>query len=168
MTQPAPTEDRVRAALAEQPKAALERIADAAGVTVAEVVRHLPEGEAVCIDGAHFVEVMGDLTDWGAVTLIVNTGDVVLEARGEIPAGSLGRGYYNLHGKPIGGHLKADACGMIAFVSRELFSAMTHSIQFYAKAGHCMFKVYLGRDENRAMRPEQIERFVALRDRLAG
>lgn len=54
------------------------------------------------------------MTGWGEATLVVNTGDVVLEARGELPAGQLAHGWYNLHGKPIGGHLKADRCKLIA------------------------------------------------------
>ncbi|NGP54523.1 heme utilization cystosolic carrier protein HutX [Thioalkalivibrio sp. XN8] len=158
---------RIEATLAESPTAPLETIAERAGVTVADVVRRLPAGEAVCVDGEHFVEVMKELTHWGEITFIVNTGDVILEARGEVPEGSVGRGFYNLNGKPIGGHLKADACGMIAFVSRQLFGSPTRSIQFYGHAGHCLFKVYLGRDEERQIKADQVEKFVALREQLA-
>jgi hypothetical protein len=157
---------RLESALSEKPTATLEDIAEIAGVSVADVVRQLPGGEAVCADGCHFVDVMKAMAEWGEITFIVNTGDVILEARGELPDGSLGRGYYNLHGKPIGGHLKADACAMIAFVSRQLFRSLTHSVQFYNREGQCMFKVYLGRDENRQMQPEQIEKYNVLRDRF--
>ena len=168
MTDPDPdTAAAIAAALTETPNAALEDIAARAGVRVADVVRALPGGEATCVGGEHFVDVMQDIAGWGEVTFIVNTGDVIFEAKGQVPQGSLGQGYYNLHGAPIGGHLKADACTMIAFVTRRLFSSETRSVQFYSDSGGCMFKIYLGRDGNRALLPDQIARFRILRDSFA-
>jgi putative heme utilization carrier protein HutX len=171
LTEEAHEEDRteaIRSALASKPGAALEDIAQAAGCSFAEVLRALPPEEAIGIDGSHFVEVMQAISQWGEITLVVNSGDVILEVKGELPAGSLGHGYYNLHGKPIGGHLRADACATIAFVSRKLFGSDTHSVQFIAPAGHCLFKIYLGRDAARCLIPEQVLAFTGLRARLAG
>ncbi|MBY6049789.1 heme utilization cystosolic carrier protein HutX [Vannielia litorea] len=155
------------AAFAEKPMAPLEDIARMAGTSVAEVLHNLPGGEATCIAGTHFIEVMQEMRSWGEVTFIVNTGDVVLEVKAPIPDGSEGRGYYNLSGKPLHGHLKIDACETIAFVSREMMGRLGHSVQFYSFDGNCMFKVYLGRDENRAFLPGQEAAFAKLRDRMA-
>ncbi|MFV0490648.1 MAG: heme utilization cystosolic carrier protein HutX, partial [Pseudorhodobacter sp.] len=149
---------RIKTAMAETPTAALEDIARAAGTNVASVLRALPEGEAHCIPGAHFVSVMDSFGDWGDMTLIVNTGNVILEAKGQV-TGSVGRGFYNLGGKAVGGHLKFDACDMIAFVSRKLFGSDTHSIQFYDTKGDCMFKIYLGRDADRKLIPSQVQNY---------
>ena len=102
---------------------------------------------------------MQDMRTWGEITFIVNTGNVVFEAKGDIPDGKMGRGYYNLHGKPIGGHLKADACELIAFVSRKFMGSDTHSVQFYANDGSCMFKIYLGRDAERNFLAGQVDAF---------
>lgn len=153
---------RIKAAMAETPTAALEDIAKAADTSVAAVLRALPEGEARCIPGAHFVAVMDAFRDWGDMTFIVNTGDVILEAKGVVK-GAMGRGMYNLSGRAVGGHLRAEACDMIAFVSRKLFGTDTHSIQFYNAQGGCMFKIYLGRDADRQLNPEQVEKYHALR-----
>lgn len=164
-----PTAERhaaLRTALQQNPGAVLEDVAREHGVRPLDVVSALPDHEAVLVDGGAFVEVMGEMTGWGEVTVIVNTGDVILEAKGEVPQGSLGFGYYNLHGKPIGGHLKADRCAKIAFVSRRLFTSDTHAVQFYDRDGGCMFKVYLGRDADRQLIPAQVAKFQALRDRL--
>ena len=38
-----------------------------------------------------------------------------------------------------------------------------HSFQFFGHSGRCIFKIYLGRDEQRQLLPEQVERFMALR-----
>lgn len=153
---------RIKAAMAETPTAALEDIAKASGTSVAAVLRALPKGEAHCISGAHFVTVMDAFHDWGDMTFIVNTGDVILEAKG-IVKGAMGRGMYNLSGKAVAGHLKPQACDMIAFVSRKLFGMDTHSIQFYNAEGACLFKIYLGRDADRQIVPDQVTKYHDLR-----
>ena len=167
MTLSAQTRKAVAASLAAAPGAVLEEIAARHGVSTADVVACLPAGEALTISGSRFEDVMTAIAGWGEVTFLVNTPDVILEAKGTVPQGSMGRGFYNLHGKPIGGHLKADNCASIAFVSRKLFSSDTHSVQFYNRDGGCMFKIYLGRGENRELIPEQIEQYLALRARMA-
>lgn len=163
-----PTDDTeaIRAAIAANPMGALEDIAAAAGTQPGAVLDHLPAGEVKLASGSAFIEVMQDLTDWGEVTVVLNTGPVIFEAKGVVPQGNIGRGFYNLHGAPIGGHIKADACARVAFVSRKFMGTETHSIQFYTAGGACMFKVYLGRDANRKMLPDQIARFTTLRDRM--
>ncbi len=45
---------------------------------------------------------------WGEVTLIVHTDDAIFESTGAIPAGEIGRGYFNLmQPKGLHGHLAA-------------------------------------------------------------
>lgn len=69
-------------ALAANPTSALEDIARAAGVTPLDVLLALPEGEVTALPGAHMVAALDDIAGWGEVTFIVNTGPVILEARG--------------------------------------------------------------------------------------
>lgn len=166
MTMAKDQEARIHAALAENPGAVLEDIAQRFGVSMRTLIGLLPKGEAVSVPGECFEQVMGEMTNWGPLTFLINTGDVIVEVRGPLPEGARGRGWYNLQGQPLGGHIKAEACELIAFVSRKLFSSDTHSVQFFNAAGACMFKLYLGRDAQRRLVPEQVERFVALRDRL--
>ena len=160
------TRAALEAALNEDPGAVIETLAETHGVSPAEVIDCLPDGQVVSVDGARFEALMGELATWGELTLIVHTPDLVLEARGVLPPGAMGRGFYNLHGTPIGGHFRADRCAHIHLVSRKLFDKDTHSIQFYNRDGSCMFKVYLGRDAARQMIPEQVTRFLALRQRI--
>lgn len=163
----AETRSAIDASLKENPGAVLDYLANEHGVTPADIITCLPANEATTIDGSHFEEIMGEMTEWGTITFLVHTEDVILECKGEIPPGSSARGFYNLHGAPIGGHLKAENCTTISFVSRPLFTSDTRSVQFHNAKGACMFKVYLGRDEDRKLIPEQISAFEALRDRLA-
>lgn len=161
------TKQAIRKSLADDPGAVLDYVAKEHNVTAADIVACLPEEQATVIDGSQFETVMRTMSDWGDVTFLVHTEDVILEAKGTIPKGKTARGFYNLHGAPIGGHLKGENCASIAFVSRPLFSSDTRSVQFFNKKGGCMFKVYLGRDEKRQLIPAQIEAFEALEKDLS-
>lgn len=153
-------------ALANNPTAALEDIAHQAGVTPLAVLEALPSGEVTSLPGNLMPDVLDSISTWGEITFIVNTGPVILETKAPLGKGKLAKGMYNLNKKPICGHLSAAACGRVAFVRRTLFSMETRSVQFYAKDGSCMFKIYLGRDEKRALKADQIMAFDALEARL--
>ncbi len=115
------------------------------------------------------VEVLEDIATWGGeITFIVNTGPVILETKAPLGKGKVANGMYNLNEKPICGHLNHAACARVAFVRRKLFSMETRSVQFYSKDGSCMFKIYLGRDEKRALKADQVAAFDRLEARLTG
>lgn len=153
--------------LAQSPDGVLERIASEHGVSTRDVVAALPEAFRTMLPGSCFDEVMTDLPSWGEVLFIVHTPDIVLECAGTIPPGSVGRGYFNLHGdSPIGGHIRYESCETIAFVSRPFMGRSSCSIQFFNRTGEAMFKVFVRRDKERNLLPEQIAKFEALRTRL--
>ena len=154
--------------LAQSADGVLEQIAREYAVSTFEVVRALPAEHRTIVPGVRFEEVMQALTGWGEVLLIVHTADIVLECAGKIPPGSLARGTYNLHGdSPIGGHLKAENCRHIAFVSRPFMGRPSCSLQFFNGAGEAMFKVFVRRDKERNPLADQVQLFDALRGRFA-
>ena len=162
-----------RPALAERlrqnPDEILEQIARDYGVSTFDVVRALPEEHRAILPGSMLAQVLNALTGWGEVLFIVHTPDIVLECAGTIPPGSFARGYFNLHGdSPIGGHIKADHCAHIVFVSRPFMGRPSRSLQFFNAAGEAMFKVFVRRDKERNLLAEQVARFDALRAQLAG
>jgi len=76
--------------------------------------------------------------------------------------GEIGRGYFNLMQlKGLHGHLRHERCDAIAFVERPMGKSSAF-IAFLNVDGGIMFKVFVGRDEARALRPDQLERFNAL------
>lgn len=158
----------IRERLAEKPDGILEAIAEDVGVPLSAVLACLPAGAAVPVAGSHFEEIWQDLVTWGEITFVVHTCDGVFECEGAIPPGSFGRGYFNIHGdSPIGGHLRADRCRTIYFVDRPFFGRRSCSVQFINQEGEGMFKVFVGRNEDRSLKAEQVARFEALRDRLS-
>jgi putative heme utilization carrier protein HutX len=155
--------------LAQSADGVLEQIAREYGVSSFEVVRALTAEHRGIVPGARFEEIMRALTSWGEVLFIVHTPDIVLECAGKVPPGSFGRGYYNMHGdSPIGGHLKAENCTHIAFVSRPFMGRPSRSLQFFNGAGEAMFKVFVRRDAERNLLADQVQRFDELRARLVG
>src|SRR5690606_7188117 len=154
--------------LAANPDGVLERIAAECGVSTLDVVKALPADYRTVVPGSQFSAIMADLEAWGEVLVIVHTPDIVLECVGRIPPGTVGRGYFNLHGdSPIGGHIRYENCAEIAFVSRPFNGRHSCSIQFFNGQGTAMFKVFVRRDAERNLLPEQKARFEQLRSRFS-
>jgi len=154
------------ARLALNPDGVLEQIAREYGVSTLEVVRNLLNDLRLIVGGDGLAEILEDVTTWGDIVLIVHTPDIVLECKGPLPPGSFARGYFNLHGEsPIGGHIRAENCQHIAFVSRPFMGRASQSIQFFNAAGEAMFKIFVGRDPARELIAEQSAKFDALRER---
>ncbi len=154
--------------LADDPSALVEQIAKDFSVTTREVVEALPEAMRTFGPGAAFVDVMKDIGDWGGVTVIVHTDDGIMEFTGPVPAGEISRGYYNIPGSTgFHGHLRHERCAGMAFVERPFMGRLSASILFFNVDGGIMFKVFVGRDEKRELKADQLEKFRALAKKLA-
>lgn len=153
--------------MADNPGAVIEDVARERKVTPRAVLEALPGG-MVRIGAGEFAAAMQDIAEWGEVTLIVHTDDAIFEFTGAIPKGEVGRGYFNLmQPKGLHGHLRHERCAAIAFVERPFMGKVSAFIAFINLDGGIMFKVFVGRDETRALRGDQLVRFHALADRLA-
>jgi putative heme utilization carrier protein HutX len=165
MTDAKPTDLHGR--LAAEPGAIIETVAKEFGVTLRAAVEALPVPLRRFVPGAAFVDVMQDVAGWGEVTVILHTDDGVMEFTGPVPQGTVARGYYNLAGRTgFHGHLRHERCAGIAFVERPLFGRPSASILFFNRDGGIMFKIFVGRDEQRELRGDQLAAFRALADRL--
>ena len=155
---------RVRELLAAKPDGVIEAVAREAGVSTLAVLEQTPADQRTHFPGEKFEDVWKELSTWGEVLFIVHTADIVLEAEGSLPVGSFGHGYYNIHGdSPIGGHIKAGNCTAIYLVDRAFHGRRSCSVQFFNGSGEAMFKVFVRRDAERNLRPEQLARFEALK-----
>lgn len=160
--------EKARQMLAEKPDAMVESVAKKAGVSTRAVLELTPAEGRTLISAERFEALWQELATWGTVLFLVHTPDVVLECEGSLPVGSFGHGYYNIHGdSPIGGHIKASNCAAIYVVDRQLPSRRVCSVQFFNGAGDVMFKVFVRRDAQRALLPDQLEKFEALKTRFA-
>jgi len=147
--------------LKTEPDGTLETIAEQYNTTLLDVVENL--SSATVVSGDKFDTVWENVSEWGKVTTLVHTADVIFEFSGELPSGFHRHGYFNLRGKKgMTGHIKADNCTHIALIERKFMGMDTASILFFNKAGSAMFKIFLGRDEHRQLLSEQVQHFHAL------
>ena len=159
--------ERARQMLAEKPDAMVESVAREAGVSTRAVLELTPAEGRTLIAPERFEALWQELATWGTVLFLVHTPGIVLECEGSLPVGSFGHGYYNIHGdSPIGGHIKASNCAAIYLVDRQLPSRRVCSVQFFNGAGEVMFKVFVRRDAQRVLLPDQLEKFEALKTRF--
>ena len=158
----------LKAHMAQNPGAVIEDVARERKIAPRAVIEALPPSMRRMGGGAHFAAAMQDIAAWGEVTLIVHTDDAIFEFTGAIPAGEIGRGYFNLmQPKGLHGHLRHERCAGIAFVERPFMGKSSAFIAFINVDGGIMFKVFVGRDETRALKADQLARFKALADRIA-
>ena len=158
----------LKAYMAENPGAVVEDVARERHVTPRAVIEAMPETMVRIGPGSHFAAAMQDIAQWGEVTLIVHTDDAIFEFTGAIPAGEVGRGYFNLmQPKGLHGHLRHERCAAVAFVERPFMSKASAFVAFMNVDGGIMFKVFVGRDETRTLRGDQLKRFQSLADSVA-
>jgi putative heme utilization carrier protein HutX len=158
----------LRKLMRDDPTALFEKVAAEHGVTPRAAVEALPDEMRKIAPASAFFDAMADMATWGDVTFIIHTDDGIFEISGPVPQGSLGRGYFNLSGPTaLHGHLRHERCAGIAFVERPFMGRLSASALFLNQDGGFMYKVFVGRDENRDLKTDQLEKFRALAARLA-
>ncbi|WP_145536496.1 heme utilization cystosolic carrier protein HutX [Yersinia alsatica] len=151
--------------LATQPDGTLEQIAQDYQVSPLDVVRVLPE--RILAGAEQFGRVWDSMTEWGDVTTLVHTADIILEHKGPLPSGFHRHGYFNLRDKQgLSGHIRAQNCQAIALLERPFMGMATASVQFFNQKGEVMLKVYVGRDEHRQLRADGLAAFHQLAQQL--
>nr|WP_268833935.1 heme utilization cystosolic carrier protein HutX [Photobacterium carnosum] len=140
-------------------------IAEQLQVTEGEVALSLPSELVFPLAGNVAQIIVEALPSWGPVTTIVHSMGSIFEVKAPFPKGKLARGYYNLMGKDgeLHGHLRLDLVKHIALVSKPFMGQESYFIGFFAEQGECVFKVYLGRDKQRSLFSDQIEKFQQLK-----
>lgn len=153
--------------LKTEPDGTLEAIATQYKTTLLDVAQNLPN--ATLAFGDKFDTVWESVADWGKVTTLVHTSDVILEFSGDLPSGFHRHGYFNLRGKHgMSGHIKAENCTHIALIERKFMGMDTASILFFNAAGSAMLKIFPGRDDHRQLLANQVTAFRVLAATLKG
>jgi len=156
---------RIHEALKVDPNKMTSQLARELNVAEGEVVRHLPENRSVELDLARWEELIRKFEALGKVHVIVNTGVVVLEAFGQFGNFSKTGPFFNVQTSSLDMHIRYGEFGSIFTVEKpsHMDGVNTLSVQFYTKAGHSAFKVFLTFG-SKAPPPERIEQFNAIRD----
>ncbi|STO54999.1 heme utilization protein HuvX [Canicola haemoglobinophilus] len=149
--------------LAENPNMITLEIAAKLQQPEGNILKALPEQFVRLFPAERAEEILQAVSQWGIFTTIIEKEGSIFEIKDRFPTGIIGRGYYNLNMKDdegaIHGHLKLDNIADIAFVSLPFRGKESYNIAFIAPNGQTIFKIYLGRDEQRQLFPEQVEHF---------
>lgn len=158
----------VLALLAQDPGQHTLAMAQALSMPEGDLIRALPRDMVTLWSGEQSEALLAQLASWGQLTTIVESCGSIFEFKGPLPAGRVGRGYYNLMGdEGLHGHLKLDEVAHIALLSKPFMGSESHAFVFIGHSGRCIFKIYLGRDAKRRLLPEQQQQFLAWRQQTA-
>lgn len=151
--------------ISENPNLITLEIAAQLDMPEGEVLVNLPDEFVKLFPAERAEEIFQAISQWGTFTTIIEKEGSIFEVKDRFPTGMIGRGYYNLNMKDeegaLHGHIKMDTLGKIAFVSIPFRGKESYNIAFIAHNGETIFKVYLGRDEQRNLFPHQVENFKA-------
>lgn len=149
--------------IADNPNLITLEIAAQLGKPEGEILVNLPPEFVKVFPAERAEEIFHAISQWGTFTTIIEKEGSIFEIKDRFPSGIVGRGYYNLNMKgeegALHGHLKLDSIGQIAFVSIPFRGKESYNIAFIATNNETIFKVYLGRDEQRRLFPDQVENF---------
>ncbi|NRD73207.1 heme utilization cystosolic carrier protein HutX [Shewanella sp. VB17] len=162
-----PSHEVIRQYLDNNPNSMPSQAAVELGVSEWSVVLALPPEQMSQLPLSDKDALLSSLPDWGNVTTIIAVSGSIFEFKGSFPQGKYAYGYYNLitEGEGLHGHLNLDSLSAIALISRPFRGKESHSINFFGSKGEIIFKVYLGRDSQRVLIPEQVAHFNALKER---
>lgn len=160
---------KVAAALALDAAAPVSEMSQQLALSEGAITFALPEEMLTRVAGLHAQAILEQLPTWGNVTTIVHSFGSIFESKACFPKGKVAHGYYNLMGREgeLYGHLRLDLVEHIAFVSKPFRSMESHYIGFFDVDGHCIFKVYVGRDKKRQLLAEQVAAFGQMKEKLS-
>ena len=145
---PVPPE-RIRAALARNPRKMTVQLARELGVPEVEVVRAMPDGAGVELDAARWEDLVREFEALGDVHVIVTNGGATLEVFGRFGNfSSSGEGenrYFNVQTRSLDMHVRGATIGSVFAVEKpgHMDGVKTLSFQFYHREGFAAFKVFL-------------------------
>src|SRR5437588_1361216 len=154
------TQERIRAAIRENPNQMTLLLARQFGVPEVEVVRAFPDDRAVELDAQRWEALIRRLEAFGKVHVIVSNGGATLEANGQFGKFSTTGDFFNVQTQSLDMHIRWRELGAIFAVEKpgHLDGRKTLSFQFFDRSGHSAFKVFLGFGSSIA--PEKVEQFA--------
>lgn len=152
--------DQVLALISTEPHQTTLAMAQHLNIQEGTLIKQLPADWVTIWPATDLAELLQSLAGWGDMTTIVESCGSIFEFKGPLPAGRMARGYYNLMGeRGLLGHLLLDTVESVALLSKPLMGKESHAFVFIAKSGACVFKIYLGRDVEHRLLPDQVVRF---------
>lgn len=163
---PAKSVDRIRSAIAANPRKMTLQLAHDLGVPEVEVIRAFPAERVTELDAGKWQEIISSLEDLGNVRVIVSNGCATVELAGQFGGFSKTGPFFNVQTQNLDMHLRWKELGAAFAVEKpgHLDGINTLSIQFFDRTGAAAFKVFLNFGE--AVSAETASAFSSLRERF--
>jgi len=157
----------IRAAVAANRRRMTSQVARDLGVSEVEVIRALPDGQAVELDVGRWEELIRGLEPLGRVHVIVTNGAVTLESFGQFGNFSTFGEYFNVQTATLDMHIRFGRLAGAFAVTKpgHMDGVNTVSFQFYDDRGDAAFKVFLSFG-GKPPPPERMAAFEGLRERF--
>jgi putative heme iron utilization protein len=139
------SEERIRAAVAANPRKMTLQLASELGVPEVEVIRAFPPERVVELDITRWEELIRSFEELGRVRVIVSTGCTTVEVEGQFGGFSKTGPFFNVQTSTLDMHIRWEKLGAAFAVEKpgHLDGIATLSFQFYDVAGAAGFKVFL-------------------------
>lgn len=162
-------QQQIAQALADNPDLHTIDLAAQLKVKEGKIIQNLPPHFIHLYNGSA-VELLAEIHTWGNVVTIVEKAGSIFEISGVFPQGQFGYGYFNLNmkreeGIALHGHLQLDKVKHIVLLSKPFRGKESYAIAFITDEDEVLFKIYLGRDEQRQLIPEQVSKFNQLKNK---
>jgi putative hemin transport protein len=159
--------ERIDNALRNYPAQMTMQLARQVGVPEVEVIRRLPGGRAVELDAGRGEELIREFEGLGNVHVIVSNGSTTCEVVGRFGGFSTFGEFFNVQTKTLDMHIRFAELAAVFAVEKpgHTDGVKTLSFQFYDRAGHSAFKVFLSFGGSEAF-AERVAAFESLRERF--
>ncbi|MCL6417469.1 heme utilization cystosolic carrier protein HutX [Aestuariirhabdus sp. Z084] len=120
------------------------------------------------VENNKLIELLQEVSDWGYTTTIILHGGSVFEFKGPFPKGELGQGFYNLKSEwGFEGHINLAQIRHLQFQDKAHRGRQSYALVFNDVQGNCIFKIFIGRDQQGVLYEHQVSAFLALKDRYS-
>jgi putative hemin transport protein len=137
--------DRIRAAVAKNPRKMTLQMARDLGVPEVEVIRAFPPEKVMELNIARWEELLQSLEAFGSVRVLVSNGATTIEADGQFGGFSTAGEFFNVQTDTLDMHIRWQQLGAVFAVEKpgHMDGAVTRSFQFFDRTGAAAFKVFL-------------------------
>lgn len=160
---------KIEQALLQEPNLHTLDLADKFKCQEGEIIKHLP-AEFITFFTGDIETLLAEIHSWGKVVTIIEKAGSIFEVEGTFPLGKEGYGYFNLNmpknpNIALYGHLKLQQITDIVLISKPFRGKESYAIAFITAQQEVLFKIYLGRDEQRQLLAHQVKKFNQIRNK---
>ena len=137
--------DRIRAAVAKNPRKMTLQLARDLGVPEVEVIRAFPSDRVTELDIARWQELLRSLEALGSVRVLVSNGATTIEVDGQFGGFSTAGEFFNVQTETLDMHIRWQQLAAAFAVEKpgHLDGTATCSFQFFDQTGAAALKIFL-------------------------